>query len=193
MSFRTINNADFVVSGRNSATEFEPYRIGLENNFLVNWLSSSGFLTYIDLVAQAAGVVDTTLAPAVVTVITAVANANRTLTAADNGRTFLLPQATANNIITLPAVQAGLRFTFRHIAVPNAVNTWTIRSPAAGIIQGNLISTAAVGANIVSRTDLIASAVAANVNIGDVVELFCTGGSWHAIITSRVTAAYSFA
>lgn len=187
-AFRQINLADFTVSGRNSSWEFEAYEIGLNNNFFVNWLSNSGLLAYLDAIGLAAGVVDS----AITAVETLPASGNRTLLQAESGKTLLLTTATANNVITLPAVAAGLKFTIRHIATGNNVNTWTITSPVAGIIQGNHYNGAAAGATILNRTNLIASATAANVNVGDYLTLFCTGGSWHAIIYSRVAAAYTF-
>lgn len=123
-------------------------------------------------------------------IVTLPAAANTTITAAQSGTTFVLPQATASNTITLPAAAAGLRYEFVVGATADGSHTQTISSPSANI-NGQMYSIpgACVITAISAKTNIIVSATAANVKLGDRIVLISDGTNYYASIFSVGTAA----
>lgn len=119
-------------------------------------------------------------------VVSLPAASNTTLTANQSGQVFLLPQATANNTITLPAVQVGLKFKFICSATANGSNTQTIASATAGQINGFIIGASVV--NKAAANSVVLSATAANVKAGDRVEFTSDGSVWFVEAFSSGTA-----
>ena len=108
------------------------------------------------------------------------------LTTADSGRVFKVSKAAAY-IITLPAVSAGLQFTFLSGAV--AAFAVTIAG-AAGTMVGlwRQIS----GAATVTAASASISFTATSV-IGDRVDLVCDGTNWYCNASTGVAAGLVFA
>lgn len=118
----------------------------------------------------------------------------QTLTAAQTGTTFMLPQATAATVITLPAVSAGLNYKFIMTAVGDATagHRYDISTPAAATLLRGFIMTvaaAAVFTNFTGKTRISNTGVAADSLIGDYLELTCDGTNWYARAFSSGAAA----
>jgi hypothetical protein len=96
------------------------------------------------------------------------------LTAADSGKTLILNAAAGANI-TLPALSAGLKFKFI-VGAAFATTSWTVTSTAGDDLQGSVIVAGAVVD--VDAADVITFVNTAE-NVGDFVEVFCDGTSWH--------------
>ena len=118
------------------------------------------------------------------------AAANTTITQAQSGSVFYIPQATANNTISLPALLAGLNFKFIVQATADGTHTNTIAATAA-ICSGNITSVAAglTATLITTKTNLILSATAANVKPGDYADFYCDGTNWWIRAYTAGTAA----
>lgn len=104
-----------------------------------------------------------------------VVDAAKTLTSADNGKTFLM-DAAAGKTITLPALAAGLKFRF---VVTSAFITtnWIVASAEGDNITGNLIvAGAAVPAAAEDQINFVNDAE----TVGDFIEVFCdaTNSQW---------------
>lgn len=101
--------------------------------------------------------------------------AAKTLTSADNGKTFLM-DAAAGATITLPSVAAGLKFRFV-VASAFATSNWIIDSAEGDNITGNLIvNGAAVPAAAEDQINFVNSAE----TVGDFIEIFAdaTNSQW---------------
>lgn len=107
------------------------------------------------------------------------AAANTSLSALQSGKVFLMPTATANNVISLPAPVAGLNFKFIVQAAANGTNTQTIQATGA-ILDGSIVGTAAtvVITAATNQTNLILSATAADSVPGSFADLYCDGSAW---------------
>jgi len=110
---------------------------------------------------------------------------NQTLSAADSGKIFLLPDLGAAKTITLPALSPGLHYTFLNAALAAAFN-WTITS------GGNNNTGVLVRVGVVAAT---AASANGNINfiggtsvIGDCVEIFSCGTKWSVRATSGAAA-----
>lgn len=112
------------------------------------------------------------------------------LTAAESGKILVLNSATAF-VTTLPAVSAGLRFTFyagatqvtggNHTIVPNASNDNTIYGEY--LVAGATIPASAEGSiNWIADTILP----------GDRVEVVCDGTNWYVSGAAAATGAITF-
>ena len=118
-------------------------------------------------------------------VTTQVLTADTTLTASDSGKTFLLDAV--GEVITLPALYAGLHFKFRCIA-DTITTPWTVVS-STDVIEGY----AAVNyATVIGANENTISFVHTNAIIGDTMEVFCDGTSWHASGYASATGAVTF-
>lgn len=99
--------------------------------------------------------------------------AAKTLNYGDSGKIFVL-SAAAGAAITLPSLLTGLHFRFV-VGSAFATTDWTIVS-STDVIEGyagvNYATVAAANENTIS---FVASAE----TIGDHVDLFCDGTSWH--------------
>ena len=111
--------------------------------------------------------------------------ADTTLTREDSGKTYLLDAV--GEVITLPALADGLSFKFRCIAATTTTD-WTIVS-STDVIEGYV---AVNYATIVGANENTISLVATKAIIGDTVEVFCDGTSWHASGYASVAAAITF-
>lgn len=113
---------------------------------------------------------------------TEVVTATNVITAAENGRTFFLNSAT-EFVSTLPAPQAGLRFTFVVSAAPSGASYTIVTNGSANIIVGHVVSSdlnaASDGDSETSGGDTI-SFVDGKAVKGDTVELLCDGTNWYA-------------
>ena len=99
--------------------------------------------------------------------------ADKTLTAADSGKTFWLDNATGETI-TLPALKDGLNFKFV-IADNFATDNWIIDSAEGDNIEGMVeVAGAVVVASGEDQVNFIATAEAK----GDFVQLECNGTNW---------------
>lgn len=121
---------------------------------------------------------------------TEVVTTTNVITAAENGTTYILDSATAF-VTTLPAVAAGLRFTFyagatqvtggNHTIVPNASDDNTIYGEY-------LVAGATVPASAEGSINWIADTILP----GDKVELFCDGTNWYVSGAAAATGAITF-
>ncbi len=104
------------------------------------------------------------------------ATAAKTLVANDNGLTVMLNNATGVTI-TLPVHKAGLRFKFITGAT-FATTSFIIIANAADLdtLEGSLI-VAGAAVTVASADQL--NFIAAAENVGDFVELFSDGTTWH--------------
>lgn len=116
------------------------------------------------------------------------AGANTTLTAAQSGSIFTIPTQTGQaNTVTLPAVQAGLNFTFITSAT-NTTFTLTISAVSGTPIVGILIGVAATVAKTAALS-LVLSATTANVKVGDKAVFQSDGTNWYVVATSAGAAS----
>lgn len=99
--------------------------------------------------------------------------ADKTLVAADSGKTFWLDNATGETI-TLPALRDGLNFKFV-IADNFATDNWIIDSAEGDNIEG-MIEVA--GAVVVASGEDQINFVATAESKGDFVQLECNGTNW---------------
>jgi|CEGF01.1.fsa_nt_gi hypothetical protein len=111
--------------------------------------------------------------------------ADTTLTAADSGKTYILDAT--GEVITLPAVAAGLKFKFICSAA-TATTDWTIVS-ATNVIQGSAI---VAGAVVPAADENTISLVATKTLPGDFVEVVSDGTNWYAFGNAVTAAAITF-
>jgi hypothetical protein len=112
------------------------------------------------------------------------------ITAAESGSTFILNSASAF-VSTLPAVAAGLRFTFiagatqvtggNHTVVPNASNDNTIFG------EYNV-----AGATVPASAEGSINWVADTILPGDRVDVFCDGTNWYVSGMAAASGAITF-
>lgn len=122
--------------------------------------------------------------------MTLFANQNCTLDANIHGMDIFVPQATANNTITMPALTRGLRFNLILTAAANGTNTWTFTFPSAKLNRNSYaVAAAIVGTSATAATSLTVSATAANTITGDKAEVTCDGAFFYARTTSAGTAS----
>ena len=117
-------------------------------------------------------------------VVTLLDAAKYAVQAADSGKTLLIPIQSQNLAITLPSVQAGLRFRFMSIAI--SAFTKTITPTNVNTLTGTLINlssaVAVVGVAIVFPIAKSASATVqftATSGTGDYIDLNCNGSIWY--------------
>ena len=117
------------------------------------------------------------------------ATGTTTISSSQSGTIFSLPQATANTIINLPAVAAGLNFKFVVAATADGAHTQTITATAGTPIIGLLLGlTAGFNTAKAAAISLVLSATAANVKVGDYAQLTCDGTNWSVQAFSSETA-----
>ena len=112
------------------------------------------------------------------------------LTAAESGKILILNSATAF-VTTLPAVAAGLRFTFiagatqvtggNHTIVPNASNDNTIYG-----------ETNVAGATVPASAEGSINWVADTILPGDRIDVVCDGTNWYVSGMAAATGAITF-
>lgn len=119
--------------------------------------------------------------------------ATNVIAAAESGSVFFLASAT-EFVSTLPAVAAGLHFTFIVSAAPSGAD-YTVVGASGTPIVGHVLST-----DVNSATDpdfevsgvLTISFVSAKAVKGDMVELWCDGTNWYATAKCSVFDAITF-
>lgn len=96
------------------------------------------------------------------------------ITAAESGKTFFLDHATGF-VSTLPAVAAGLHYTFIVKTIPTSGNDTIVTNSSANVIEGaaDVDSTLILAAN----EDSI-NIVASTALVGDRITVICDGTSW---------------
>lgn len=113
-----------------------------------------------------------------------------TVNAADTGKKLLIPVlggAGANTIaITLPALAAGLNYTF--IAQGTLVSAATIAAPVGNIMCGQIQNNAAGVSTITAKANAANVQFTATAVIGDQVNLYCDGVKWYVQGFSSVAA-----
>lgn len=122
-----------------------------------------------------------------------VVTATNVITAAESGKTFFLASAT-EFVSTLPAVAAGLRFTFIVTAAPSGAS-YTVVAASGTPIKGHVLTT-----DVNSATDpgfntagcLTITFVDGKAVAGDRVDLICDGTNWFASACCSVFDAITF-
>lgn len=125
--------------------------------------------------------------------LTEVVAATNVITAAETGSVFFLAHAT-EFVSTLPAVAAGLHFTFIVGLAPSGAD-YTIVGASGTPIVGHVLST-----DVNSATDpdfeisgvLTITIVGGKAVKGDMVELWCDGTNWYATAKCSVFDAITF-
>ena len=114
------------------------------------------------------------------------------ITAAESGKVFFLNSAT-EFVSTLPAVAAGLHFTFIVKAAPSGASYTIVTDSSDNVIVGSSHSSTGgdadsqttVGADTITFADGVAV-------VGDLVELWCDGTNWYAQAFSDADAGITF-
>lgn len=119
-----------------------------------------------------------------------IVTATNVITAAESGKTFFLNSAT-EFVSTLPAVAAGLRFTFICTAAPSGASYTIVTNSSSNIIKGNQNSVAGDAGDFGTADDTI-TFVDGQAVAGDKVELWSDGTSWFAYAISKVAAGITF-
>jgi hypothetical protein len=119
-----------------------------------------------------------------------IVTATNVITAAESGKTFFLNSAT-EFVSTLPAVAAGLRFTFIVTAAPSGASYTIVTNSSSNVIKGNQNSVAGDAGDFGTADDTITFVDGQSV-AGDKVELWSDGTSWFAYAISKVAAGITF-
>lgn len=109
--------------------------------------------------------------------------ATRVLTAAESGTVIVLSHAT-EFATTLPAVAAGLKFTFIIGAAPSGANYTVVAAsgtPIHGFVLSKDLDAAGDAGSTAGTGVLTITFVASKSIIGDRVDLVCDGTSWYAV------------
>lgn len=112
--------------------------------------------------------------------------AGQTLYSADSGKTVLIPAATANGNLTLPALEAGLYFKL--IMTATAGFIITVQSPTINVVFGNLIVNNAGAITSVIKSAATSFNITATAVSSDFVEITCDGTNYNIFGMSRVAA-----
>lgn len=121
---------------------------------------------------------------------TEILTATKTITAAENGKTFFLNSAT-EFVTTLPLPAQGLRFTFIVMAAPASASYTVVTSASANIIKGLAVNAAGVAGDAGTGDDTI-SFVDSQAVAGDRVDVVSDGTSWFAYAICAVAAGVTF-
>jgi hypothetical protein len=119
--------------------------------------------------------------------------ATNVITAAESGKTFFLASAT-EFVSTLPAVAAGLRYTFYVSAAPVGAS-YTIVAASGTPIIGHVVTTdvdSATNPGFNTSGVLTITLVDGKAVKGDCVELICDGTNWYARAECSVFDAITF-
>jgi hypothetical protein len=113
--------------------------------------------------------------------------ATNVIDAAESGKTFFLNHAT-EFVSTLPAVAAGLRFTFIVSGAPSGASYTIVTASSANVILGHVLTSQDAGGSADSETsggDTI-TFVDSKAVVGDRVDVICDGTNWFAQCSSKV-------
>jgi len=116
--------------------------------------------------------------------------ATNVITAAENGKVFLL-NSTTEFVSTLPAPAIGLHYTFIVTAAPSGASYTVVTTSSANVVKGMQICAADAAGDTGTADDTITFADGQAV-AGDMVEVWSDGTSWFAIAKSRVAAGITF-
>lgn len=110
--------------------------------------------------------------------LTEVVTATNVITASETGSVFFLNSAT-EFVSTLPAVAAGLHFTFVVTAAPSGAS-YTVVGASGTPIKGHVLSSQDAGGNGDSETSgaLTLTFVDGKAVAGDMAEFWCDGTNW---------------
>lgn len=118
--------------------------------------------------------------------LTEVVAATNVIAAAETGSVFFLNSA-AEFVSTLPAVAAGLHFTFIVTAAPSGASYTVVAAAAATVIKGIVLTSdvnsatdsdfGTAGENAVTFVDGVSVA-------GDTAEFWCDGTNWFVVATT---------
>lgn len=125
--------------------------------------------------------------------LTEVVTATNVITAAETGSVFFLSSAT-EFASTLPAVAAGLHFTFVVTAAPSGAN-YTVVAASGTPIKGHVLTTdvnSATDPDFATTGVLTINIVDGKAVAGDMVELWCDGTNWFATAKCSVFDAITF-
>lgn len=119
-------------------------------------------------------------------------NANNTISAADTGKTILIPVLTvATRVITLPALASGLHYRFVvNVGAIAGLTRIARLTPAAGgtPVNGVLINNNAGAATVVAKNGAATADFTATAVTGDYIDAYCDGVSWFLSGASSVAA-----
>jgi len=108
----------------------------------------------------------------------------------DNGKTFLLKTTSgAGAAITLPAVQAGLRYKFI-VGLGFATTAWTVTPSDASSIYTNGLIDGVVYIPAGEPNSVLTLSASAE-TIGDSYDFVCDGTSWFLTGIARVATAFT--
>lgn len=118
--------------------------------------------------------------------LTEVVTATNVITAAETGSTFFLNSAT-EFVSTLPAVAAGLRFTFIVSAAPSGAS-YTVVAASGTPIVGHVVCSQDAGGTADSETSgvLTVTFVDSKAVKGDRADFICDGTNWFVRATCKV-------
>jgi hypothetical protein len=119
---------------------------------------------------------------------TEVVTTTNVITAAESGSTFILNSATAF-VSTLPAVAAGLRYTFICGATQVTGGNHTIVPTDDNTIYGEAV---VAGASVPASAEGSINLIADTMLPGDRVDVFCDGTNWYVQATATASGALTF-
>ena len=116
------------------------------------------------------------------------AAASIAISSVDSGKIIGIPVLNGALGIYLPPLQAGLRYRF--LVTLGVLGFQATITPfvAANIFYGGLINNNAGAGTFISKPGSPNVAFTMNATVGDYIELFCDGISWHAFGASRAAA-----
>ena len=122
---------------------------------------------------------------------TEVVTAVNTITAAESGSVFFLNSAT-EFVSTLPAVQAGLHFTFIVTAAPSGASYTVVTAASSNVMLGTVHSSDGVdGDSELTGGDTLSFVDGAAV-VGDRAEFWCDGTNWFGIAHCNVSTGITY-
>ena len=112
--------------------------------------------------------------------------ADTTLTAADSGKTYILDNATGENI-TLPSLASGLRFKFI-VGAAFATDNWVVASAEGDNINGIIMDMGSTVAGVPAAGEDQINFVASAETIGDWVEFVADSSNSQWLVTGACSA-----
>lgn len=122
--------------------------------------------------------------------LTEVVTGTNIITAAESGSVFFLDSAT-EFVSTLPAVAAGLHFTFIVKTAPSGASYTIVTDSSANIIKGQAVNAAGAAGDTGTSDDTI-NFIDGQAVAGDRVDVWCDGTNWFAYGTCAVAAGITF-
>lgn len=168
-------------------------KLGIGSVSEVLYINKGAAAVPLALTTVAQTLTNKTLTAPAFTDLTEVVAATNVITAAESGSVFFLAHAT-EFVSTLPAVAAGLHFTFIIGLAPSGAD-YTVVAASGTPIVGHVLST-----DVNSATDpdfeisgvLTITFVGGKAVKGDMVEMWCDGTNWYATAKCSVFDAITF-